>query len=382
MTAKTKKIISAISRWIVGLVFLFSSFVKGVDPLGTTYKIEDYMTAWSIGSFGFEWALPLAGILSMFLIVMEFVVAVMLLTNGFRRLTPWVLGLMMAFFTVTTLIDAITNDVADCGCFGDAVKLTNWQTFWKNVALDIPTIWLLLHIDKHSRRRTERDVLVSLFAILVMVIFGIYNIKNEPIIDFRPWKVGNEMVNHPKDGETLTIKSYLVYKNLATGEIKEFDNKDFMAFYQANPNFNEEWEFVDSRVEDPFEIKADGFSMLDMLGEDQASDLINGEEYLLIVTIHDIDKVDEAGRRAISTASQFAEENGIQIVVLSSALFEDIQSFLYANDFADLPYFFADATAIKTMMRSNPGFVLLHNTTVEGKWNQRSIYKIYATNIE
>jgi uncharacterized membrane protein YphA (DoxX/SURF4 family) len=135
--------LNVVCRWVVGIVFLFSSFVKGVDPMGTTFKVQEYMTAWSIGGMSFEWALPLAGLLSGALICAEFLVGVMLVTSAYRRLSAWLLAAMMLFFTVTTLVDAITNKVTDCGCFGDAIKLTNWQTFWKNVVLDVPTVWIV-----------------------------------------------------------------------------------------------------------------------------------------------------------------------------------------------------------------------------------------------
>ena len=187
--------LNVIARLVVGAVFLFSSFVKGVDPLGTSYKITEYLTTWQFGSLTFEWLVPMATVMAMTLIVMEFTVGMMLIFGAFRRLSAWLLVLMMAFFTITTLFDAITNEVTDCGCFGDAVKLTNWQTFWKNVALDVPTVWIFLTRNLRRKRRFERDVLVTAFSILIMLIFGFYNINNEPCIDFRPWKVGNQMVD-------------------------------------------------------------------------------------------------------------------------------------------------------------------------------------------
>lgn len=150
-----KYTLNVLCRWIVGLVFIFSSFVKGVDPMGTSFKVQEYMTAWSVGSLTFEWALPLATPLAVALVSAEFLVGVLLLTNSFRRFSAWLLALMMLFFTCTTLIDAITNKVTDCGCFGDAVKLTNWQTFWKNIALDIPTVWIFLTRNLNRRRRSN-----------------------------------------------------------------------------------------------------------------------------------------------------------------------------------------------------------------------------------
>ena len=376
MKDNQKNLINTIARYVVGAVFLFSSFVKGVDPLGTTYKIEDYLTAWSIGSFGFQWALPFAEFMSMALIVLEFLVGVMLICNSFKKLTPWVLALMMLFFTTTTFIDALTNKVDDCGCFGDAVKLTNWQTFWKNVALDVFVVLIFVFKPKDVKRRTERDVLIALFAIVIMLIFGIYNIKNEPCIDFRPWKVGNQMIPGLDSEDELEVKSFLIYKHKATGEVKQFESKEFMAFVSENPNYQEEWEFVDSRVENPYEISADGFAMLDAEGEDYATDLIGDEGYLLIMTIHHLADVDEDGVKAMKYMKRFAMENDMQVVILSSALQDDMQAFQYENDLADIDFYFADETAIKTMLRSNPGIVLIKHGRVIGKWHYRNYLSI------
>ena len=372
---KINTVLNLVARWFVGLVFLFSSFVKGVDPLGTTYKIEDYMTAWNIGSLTFEWALPMAGTLAMILIVLEFLVGVMLITNSFKRLTAWTLAVMMVFFTVTTFVDALTNKVSDCGCFGDAVKLTNWQTFWKNVILDVPMAWILITRNVGRRKRTERDTLIAIGAVAVMVVFGVWNIKNEPCIDFRSWKVGNKMINEPQEGETFEVKSYLTYRNKSTEEVREFDSKEFMDYYNQ-PGFSEEWEFVDSRVVDPYLIKADGFSMLDLYGEDRAMEFVGSEDPVMICTVHHINDVDEAGARAMKMVREYTSENGVEMVLLTSALEEDVEAFLYENDMQDLLYFMADETAIKAMMRSNPGFVLLKDSEVMGKWHYNKAVKI------
>ena len=221
---KTTKTLRIISRWFVGLVFIFSSFTKGVDPMGTAFKVEEYMTAWSFGSISFEWALPLAPFLSMALITAEFLVGVLLLTGSFRKLSAWLLLLMMAFFTVTTLYDAISNKVSDCGCFGDFVKLTNWETFWKNVVLDVPTVFIFITRRWPRRKSLERDILVSIAAIAAMVIFGLYNINNEPVLDFRPWKVGNVMIANLDEG--LETTNEVTYRNKATGEFVTMDSKE------------------------------------------------------------------------------------------------------------------------------------------------------------
>lgn len=364
--------LNVIARWAVGLVFLFSAFVKGVDPMGTTFKIQEYMTAWSIGGLTFEWALPLAGVLSVALICAEFLVGVLLVTNSYRQLSAWLLALMMLFFTVTTLIDAITNKVTDCGCFGDAVKLTNWQTFWKNVALDVPTVWIVLTRNLRYRRRFERDGIIFLVGLSAMLIFSIYNIVHEPVIDFRPWKVGNQMMDI--DGD-LSPKSYLTYRNSATGERMEFESAKLMEYMQ-DPAWAEQWEWEASRVESPYDIKAPGFSMMDMEGEDHATDLLPAEDGMLIVTVHHLDKVKEKGVREIRFALRQAEDSGTRIVMLTAALPEEVQAWMADNQISGLDYLFADATAIETMMRGNPGFMYVKNATVIDKGRKFSDLKI------
>lgn len=353
--------LNVVSRWFVGLVFLFSSFVKGVDPMGTMFKVQDYMSNWELFGMTFEWAHPLAGVLAVALICAEFLVGVMLIFNSFRVFTAWLLVLMMAFFTVTTLVDATTNLVDDCGCFGDAVKLTNWQTFWKNIILDVPTVWILLTCRLRLRRRFERDIIVALVAVMLMLVFCIYNIKHEPVIDFRPWKVGNKMVDLEADGAT---KSYVTYVNPQTGDRMEMEASKLMD-YMADSTWAATWEWESSRVEMP-EVKAPGFSMLDMLGEDHALDLVASEDGLYVITIYDLEDIDESGVEEVKKAITLGEENEVQTLLLTSALPEEVQAWCYEND-VQVDCLFADATAIKTMMRGNPGFMYLKDAVVVDK---------------
>ena len=370
--------LNVLSRWFVGLVFLFSSFVKGVDPLGTSFKITEYLTTWSFFGMSFEWLVPMATVMAMGLIVAEFLVGVLMITGSFRRLGAWLLALMMLFFTCTTLFDAITNEVKDCGCFGDAVKLTNWQTFWKNIVLDIPTVWIFLSQNLRRRRRFERDVIISGFAVVAMVIFGIYNINNEPCIDFRPWKVGNQMIEM---GEDLEVKSYVTYRNTQTGETKEFQSSELVK-YMEDPEWESTWEWESSRVEDPHQIKADGFSMLDRDMNDHAQELIGAPDYLLIATIHHLEEVDEEGVKALKRVLEYSDGNEMQMVLLSSALPEEMETFLHDNGLDVLEYYFADATAIEAMLRSNPGFMLLKEGKVLGKWHYKNAGKLQDKLIE
>lgn len=363
--------LNVICRWVVGLVFLFSSFVKGVDPLGTVYKVQEYMTAWSIGSLTFEWAVPMAGVLACALICAEFVVGVLLITNSYRRMTAWLLVLMMLFFTVTTFIDAVTNKVTDCGCFGDAVKLTNWQTFWKNVALDVPTVWIFLTWHLRRKHRFERDCIFLVASVAAMLVFCIYNINHEPVIDFRPWKIGNKMI------EEREAMNHMTFKNTATGEevTVDYPNGGWDQVPEEYKDFDK-WEILNSTSDEPFELKADGFSMMDMLMEDHAVELIQAEEGLVIVTIHTLGKMDAEGVKEVKLAQQLAAENDKQIVLLTAALPEEIQAWLYDNQIEGMDYLFADATAIKTMLRGNPGFMYVKDAVVVDKGRKADKLKI------
>lgn len=362
--------LNVVARWVVGLVFLFSSFVKGVDPMGTMFKVQDYMSSWQLFGMGFEWAHPLAGVLAVGLICAEFLVGVMLIFNSFRIFSAWLLAMMMAFFTVTTFIDATTNLVDDCGCFGDAIKLTNWQTFWKNIVLDVPTVWILLTRDMRRKRRFERDSIVFIFAITVMVVFCVYNINHEPVIDFRPWKIGNKMI----DSEASAPKSYVTYRNNQTGETMEFESAKLMD-YMSDTAWVNTWEWESSRVEMP-EIKAPGFAMMDMSNSDHALELISAEDGLEIVTVYDLAELTPEDAEEVRAAVAQAEENGTEIVMLTSALAEEVQTWLYENNISGLNYLFADATAIKTMMRGNPGFMYVKDAVVVDKGRKAGELKL------
>ncbi len=368
---KANYTLNVVCRWIVGLVFLFSSLTKGVDPMGTTFKVQEYMTAWSIGSITFEWALPLAGVLSVALICAEFLVGVLLIANAYRRLSAWLLAAMMLFFTATTFIDALTNKVTDCGCFGDAIKLTNWQTFWKNIALDVPTVWIVLSRNLRRKRRFERDGIVFIVSLAAMLVFANYNIQHEPLIDFRPWKIGNRMI------EEREAMNHLDLRNIETGEERTVDyrNGDWASVPEEYKDFSR-WEILRSTSDEPFEIKAPGFSMMDIGGDDHALELLPAEDGLLVVTIHHLDDMDDKGTRELRLAISLAEENDLRIVLLTSALPEEIQAWLYEQGISGLDYLFADATAIETMMRGNPGFMFIKDATVIDKGRKAGKLKI------
>ncbi len=382
---------NVVSRWLVGLVFIFSASVKGVDPMGTMFKVEEYMSSWTLFGMTFEWAHPLAGVLSVALVCAEFLVGVMLIFNAFRVLSSWLLVLMMTFFTCTTFFDAVTGLVDDCGCFGDAIKLTNWQTFWKNVVLDVFTVVIFLTRKVRYRRRLERDVVVVLVALAAILVFCIYNIKHEPVIDFRPWKVGKSMVMRQEP------MNYLKYKNLETGEEVElrYKNGEWKNEWDQYTEDEAHWEFVESGTTPEFVVLADGFSMLapdeqGNLSTEQTLNILPDSNGVLFVTIYDLEKVDEEGVQEVKDAVTLVDDlnkagHEMRIVLLTSMSrnihdnpLEKVQAWLSDNEIegirvnvldveGDNNVYFADATAIKTIMRGNPGFMYMENGVVVDK---------------
>lgn len=368
---KLSNTLNVVSRWIVGLVFLFSSFVKGVDPMGTMFKVEDYMTSWELFGSSFEWALPLAGFLAVALICAEFLVGVMLITNAFRVLSAWLLSAMMLFFTCSTFYDAMTDLVKDCGCFGDAIKLSNWETFWKNVVLDVFTVVIFLTRNHRKQRRMERDLIVVVLALVAMVVFCVYNIKHEPVIDFRPWKVGSKVVT---EQEELNVIRYV---NKQTGEPQELRYKtgEWDTAWNAYSRDTMAWRYDTMWHVPPFEVKADGFSMMDHENADHAVEMLTSEEGTLIITVYDLDAVDEQAAADMRKAVDMAMEKGFSAVVLSSDP-DRIPGWLIDHSMTDVEYYLTDATAIKTILRGNPGYLFVRGGVVVDKGREMGELKI------
>lgn len=364
-----RRIVVNIARMVLAVTLILSGFVKAVDPMGTQYKIADYLQALHLGAYAPDFLTLGAAVL---LSAIEFALGIFLLFAIRRRVTTLLILLMMLLMTPLTLWLAVANRVSDCGCFGDALVLTNWQTFWKNVVLDVPTVWIVLTCGLRQKKRFERDIIIAGVAVLAMVVFGLYNINHEPCIDFRAWKVGNRMVNMDP---SLEVKSYVTYRNAVTGETEEMLSSELVN-RMADPEWEENWEWESSRVVDPHEIMADGFSMLDADMNDHAQELIASEEPLMIITIHHLEKVNAKGVQAIQQMVQEAEAMEVAYVLLTSSLPEEVEQFLFDNGLEGMEYYFADATAIETMLRSNPGFLLMQNGEVKGKWHYKHLGKL------
>jgi uncharacterized membrane protein YphA (DoxX/SURF4 family) len=358
------KIIRTLCRMLTGIVFIFSGFVKGVDPLGFTYKIQDYFEAFHV-EFLSRLALPLAIIA----IAAELMIGLNLLTGLRIRFTSWLLLLFMSFFTVLTFILAIFNPVSDCGCFGDAVKLTNWQTFLKNVVLFIPTIIIFVQ-RKQFKRAHESMVewsLVSAF-ILMGLLLSVYCYRNLPLIDFRPYSIGTNIPDKMKIPNGMPLDEYktvLVYEK--DGIQKEFSTANY-------PWQDSTWKWKETRqelVKKGYEPPIHDFVITSAGGYDITQDILQDTGYIFMIVSYDLKKANYKALQMLNTAAKEGSKNGNRFVLLTSSSQDRIETYIEtfrpAYDICT-----ADPVTLKTVIRSNPGIVLIQHGTVLGIWSFRN----------
>jgi len=350
-----------ICRLLVGALFIFSSFTKGVDPLGTKYKMLDYLSAYHM-----TWLNNLAMVLAVLMILAEFIVGFCLITKMLPRLAVLGATLLMLFFTFTTLFDALYNMVPDCGCFGTAIKMSNWQTFYKNLVIDTLLIPLIMN-NKLLENKLGKGVqwLIAILFALAFLGFELYNYRHLPVVDFMDWKVGKQM-SASSNEET---KIYLTYKNKATGEKQEFLSPN----YPWNDSvWMSEWEFVQQRMEGG--TKFLGFSALDE-DDNDVTDLILDTENLLMFTSHDLAKVTEKEWAKVKEITEEAGSRGYYVVWVVANEPEYVEQLREQYDFLYEVYY-ADALEIKPIVRSNPGLIWLDNGLVKDKWSSTDFKKV------
>jgi uncharacterized membrane protein YphA (DoxX/SURF4 family) len=355
------KTLANISRILVALVFIFSGFVKGVDPLGTAYRIDDYFIA-----FGMDWANPFSLFLSIFLCAVEFTLGMALLLNLWLKYVSWPLLLMMIFFTILTFNDAIFNPVPDCGCFGDALKLTNWETFYKNVVLIIFVGIIFYYRKKFRSVFVPRIDYLAIFTIFAaFTVFSVYQYRHLPWIDFLGWKTGTDLIPDNPGKE----KIYLTYKNKVTGETKEYLSPDYP---WSDSAWVADWEFVEQRIDDSGVIKGHTLKIFDAEGNDYTTTFINNPGYQFLVVSYSLGSGSRKGFERINKLFGDIYEDGHSLVILTGSLEDEILAFRQGLH-PDLEFYHADDIELKMMNRANPGLILLKDGVVMGKWHWRDL---------
>ena len=350
-----------VCRLLVGALFIFSSFTKGVDPLGTKYKMLDYLAV-----YGMTWLNNFAMVLAMLMILAEFIVGICLITKVLPRLAVLGATLLMLFFTITTLFDALYDLVPDCGCFGTAIKMSNWQTFYKNLVIDALLIPLIMN-NKQLENKLEKGVqwIIAIAFALAFLGFEIYNYRHLPVVDFMNWKVGKQMTIETAEES----KVYLTYRNKATGETQEYLSPN----YPWNDSvWMSQWEFVDQRVEGVTNFL--GFSALDLEGNDVTENIL-ATENLLMFTSHDLSKVTEKEWDKVREITETAGKRGYVVIWVVADEPEYVEQLMEKYDFLYEVYY-ADELEIKPIVRSNPGLIWLDNGLVKDKWSAVDFKKV------
>ena len=372
MKSKAKDITGSIARTFLALTFLFSSFVKAVDPLGTVYKIEDYLKAF--GGF-FTDLLPLAGAAAVCLIAVEFVLGFCMLLNVRTEWTSWLSLVFYLVMTPLTLWIALTNPVTDCGCFGDALVLTNWQTFWKNVVLLSLVVVLLCC-------RKAIPPTFSWWAEIILVSIGLgglinimcYSYNHLPPIDFRPYKIGNHiptLMEIPEGAEPDQYEVTLIYEK--DGVEQEFTLDNY-------PSTDPSWKFVDQKsklIKKGYEAPIHDFEILTMDFDDITYDVLESEEPVTLVTMYDLKKTDRTQMAKLLALFEACEERGEWCYFLTGSGEDDIYAFAEElgmdEETAERVFCTIDPVTLKTIVRANPGVFVVQNGTIIEKHNLRQL---------
>ncbi len=366
-------IVLTAARILFGITFVFSGFVKAVDPIGFAYKIEDYLIAFQLIPF-----IPLALTFAVTLILVELLLGVFILLGLYRKLSTAMGVLFMAVMTPMTLYIALKNPVEDCGCFGDALVISNWDTFYKNIVLVLLAVLLLVYHKRIKPLFTNKSKgLVVGFVFLFSLLFCLYNIFYLPIMDFRPYKVGvniaEQMENDVSNGDVY--ENIYIYEK--DGVEEEFTEDNF-------PWEDSTWTFVDYQSKlikegekpliDEFYITAyakDGAGAF-VKGGDITDDILTNKVVLFVVSLS-LDDAREKGMKQIIALADYAADNDIELLVATSSEAAAIEQWHREWGNPKVGYGLMDELTLKTIVRSNPGMLLLSGGTIVGKWSSRRL---------
>ncbi len=362
---KTENILSIISRIILGIVFVFSGFVKGVDPLGSTYKFTDYFTAFNLGFLE-----PFALLLAITLAAAEFLIGVSLLFRFRYQLGVWALLVFMSFFTIITFILALSNPVSDCGCFGDAIIMTNWQTFFKNLIL-IPFVLHLFWF-----RASRQDPFKPIFswvalAVFTLVFLGVevHAYRHLPALDFRPYSVGTYIpakMSVPEGAPQDEYKTFLYYEK--NGTVEEFTDDNF-------PWEDTTWTYVDSKhilLKKGYEPPIHDFTIVDETDTDVTSMLLSDKGYSFLLVAGHLEDADTEAMNHASRLAAWCEMAGHSFYCTTASGEKEIEEFKQRHD-PGFGFHTTDEITLKTIVRANPGLLLLREGTILAKWHYRDI---------
>lgn len=355
------KIITQISRVLVGVLFIISGFIKANDTLGFSYKLLEYFEIFKMPFFD-----PYAVPFSMFICIFEIVSGIALLLGIYNRLNAWLLLLMIVFFTILTGYSAITHKVTDCGCFGDAIKFTPMQSFMKDIVLMILIIIIFLNTKLITPlfNIVISNIVLSV-AFLVSTAFTIYTYMFLPVIDFLPYKIGNDIkaLSMIPEGESKGEYEFVfIYEK--EGKKYEFNANNLPADLDS-------YKFIDrtqKTIKEPFKPLIHDFKVADEYGVDFTDSLFSSNQYKLILVQTKINETRTGTEAQIENLSKECLENHLEFWALTASNLTEANAYKKTYNL-NFTYYNMDGTPLKSMARSNPALILLKKSTVVKKWS-------------
>ena len=363
-----------VSRFFVGVLFIFSGLIKANDPLGFGYKLQEYFEVFHI-----DFLSPIATGIAILLCTLEIVLGVFLLLGFWGKKVAWGLLFLIIFFTLLTFVSAVFKVVASCGCFGDAIPLTPWQSFSKDLILLAFIVYIFIKKDliQPLVKKESLQKYIAFATTLVSLLFGLFTYNLLPILDFLPYKVGAHipslMVIPP--GEKPDEYQIIYHlKNKKTKEEKDMSDKDYLKTEIWKDN---NWEIIGepskSLVKKGFEPKIKDLIITDASGTNYTKELIENPYYSLVFVAYDLKNTNlKAIGNLNAIALNATEQYNIRSVLLTSNSASDAEVFIKKNNlFAEV--FYADAVPLKSMVRANPGVLLLKNGVIINKWHYHNM---------
>lgn len=361
----TITILAEFSRLLIGVVFIFSGFVKAIDPVGFALKINDYLIA-----FGIEAIKVLSGLISFNLIAIEFMLGICVLLGVYRRYSSFLVLLLMVFMTPLTLYLALFDPVSDCGCFGDAVIITNWETFYKNIVLLAAAVFLFIYNQRIHPFFTYKSYwFVAIYGYTMCMFFSYQNYAHLPVKDFRPYKIGADipsLMAIPEGAEEDEYKYTFVYEK--EGVQKEFSLDDY-------PSDDPSWTFVESKselVKQGYVPAITNFVLFNDEDQNVTEEVLTNDKGVLLVIAPKLEKSKDLKIDEVNAIYDYASEHGLAFYCVTASSTDAIGDWIDKTG-AEYPFLMGDETLLKTIIRSNPGLVLLKKGIVFAKWHYNDI---------
>lgn len=367
-TGKWSRWVILILRLVVGSVFVFSGFVKAVDPWGVLYKFEDY-----IAVLGWDWLSPFLLFGAFAVSIFEFVLGVCLLVGAYRRVSVWLSFLFMLVMTPLTLWLAVTNAVPDCGCFGETVVMSNTTTFLKNVVLLIVVTYLLRYnVRLGNFYSPSIQWIVTLLTIIFITAVASYGYFYQPMIDFRPYKVGQSISNVEEENNAVDSIVFVYEKD---GEIHEFNIEDIPADEDTT------WTFVERRNVDSLNKDKDGGASGIVVmedGNDITDEVIRSEGEQLIFVLSDLDDISITYTYLINILDDLAQQLNVDIIGVTGTSDEAVAEWVDMS-MATYPIYRVDDIELKILARGKPAVVFTRNGEIVWK---RTLQSLSAARVE